>query len=192
MRAACSKPDAPEDSYPDIEGRPQIRAKNRAMCDIIAMALACDQTRVFSNILSDPVNNLLFEGASAGHHQLTHDEPGDQPQVHSIVVSLMEEFAYFVEALDRVPEGDGTLLDNCVLLGTSDVAYGRTHTVDDMPILLAGTAGGRLARGVHYRSASNENSSKVLLSIIRALGINRNEFGQKDGRVTESLSAIEV
>lgn len=165
---ACVRPATPAADYPDVDGRPQLAAANRAMCDILAMALACDQTRVFSNFFTSPVNNLLFEGATAGHHQLTHDEPGEQPQVFEIVRDVMAEYAYLVEVLRNVPEGDRTLLDNCLVLGTSDCSFGRTHSLDEYPILLAGTAGGYFKRGYHYRSPSSENASKLMLSIIRS------------------------
>lgn len=189
---ACMRPEEPLTQYPDVDGRPQIRAKNRALCDIVSMALACDQTRVFSNFLTGPVNNLLFEGASAGHHQLTHDEPGDQPEVNAIVKQIMGEFTYMVQSLAAVQEGDSRLLDNCLVLGTTDVSRGRTHSLDEFPILLAGTASGRIRRGYHYRSQSAENASRVILTMIRALGINMPEYGGEAGRVTDTIGGLEA
>ena len=192
-RAACMRPDeVPMMDYPDIDGRPQLTEKNRAMCDIMAMALACDQTRVFSNFITAPVNNLLFQGAMAGHHQLTHDEPGEQPQVHAIVLQLMEEVAYMLETLRAVPEGDATLLDNCGVLITTDVSYGRTHSLDEFPILIAGSAGGKLRKGYHYRSQNKENASKAHVTMMRALGINAEGFGVDEGFTPDSLGALEV
>jgi hypothetical protein len=191
-RAACMRPAEPTADFSPVDGRPQVSAKNRALCDITAMALACDQTRVFSNFITAAVNNILFPSANAGHHQLTHDEPGEQPQVHEIVLQLVGEFAYFLEALRSVPEGEGTLLDNCIVLGTTDVSYGRTHSLDEFPIVLAGTAAGALRKGLHYRSQSAENASKVHLTIMRALGMNAESFGEESGRTTDSIGALEV
>lgn len=191
-RAACAIPPAPLPDYFPIDGRAQVSAKNRAMCDVIALALACDQTRVFSHFLTAPVNNILFSGASAGHHQLTHDEPGDQPQVHNIILQLIEELAYMIDALRRIPEGDSTLLNNCAILATSDISYGRTHSLDEFPIIIAGTAGGSLKKGTHYRSPSKENASKVHLTIMRALGISTPSFGLASASATDTLSALEV
>ena len=133
------------------------------------MAYACDLTRVMSYWYSDPLNNVLYPAATAGHHQLTHDEPGDQPQVHQIVLDAVDAYAQLVASLSSVQEGDGTLLDHTVLLGTTDVSYGRTHQIDEFPILLAGQCGGALTTGVHYRSATKENTSHVVLSILRAM-----------------------
>ena len=165
---------------------------SRAMSDIIAMALACDQTRVIGNYFTYPVNNVLFPSATAGHHQLTHNEPGDQPEVNEIVKFIMGELAYFIGALRGVSEGDGTLLDHSLILCTSDVSFPRTHSIEEYPILLAGTASGAIRKGIHYRSPSSENTSKVILSILRAMGLRRTEFGTEGGHVTESLGAIEA
>lgn len=190
--AACAIPDAPLASYPDINGRPQISAKNRAFIDILVMILACDQTRVFSNFMTQPVNNLLWPSATAGHHQLTHDEAGDQPEVNAIVKQIVAEYAYLVEQLQAVTEGAGTLLDNCLVLGTTDCSLGRTHSLDDFPMLLAGSAGGRIKQGIHYRSASSENASKALLTIVQSFDIPAASFGAKEGLATSDLGSILV
>jgi hypothetical protein len=189
---SCSLPESPLPDYPDLDGRPQVSARSRAMCDLLAMALACDQTRVFGHWFSDPVSDLLYDGATAGHHSLTHNEGGDQPEVNDITTQIMEEFAYLVAKLDSIPEGDGSLLDNCVVLATSEVSEGRTHSVEDMPVVLAGGACGRLRTDYHYRSYTAENVSKVMLSVVRAMDIDAATYGEGDGEVDDSLTDIEA
>jgi hypothetical protein len=189
---ACAVPLTPEAEYPDLEGRPQLKEKNRAMCDVIALALACDQTRVFSNVLTKPLTNILFTDSPAGHHNLTHDEPEPQPEVNKIVVQCMEELAYQMEALRKIEEGDGNLLDNSLVFATSDVSNGKMHSPYEFPIILGGSAGGKLKTGLHVRTVANENTSKVLHSICTAFGMNISEFGEAEGLVTEGLSDIEV
>ena len=190
--AACKMPDEPAAEYPDIEGRPQLFARNKAMADLTAMALACDQTRVVSNWITHPVSNVLFPGATAGHHQLTHDEPGEQPEVHAIVVQCVEMLRDFLLALDGIEEGTGTVLDHSVVLGCSEVSLGKTHSLEEMPIVLAGSAGGKLVTDTHYRSQGGENTSKVLLSVARACGLDLPSFGGAEGEAKDGLSAIEV
>lgn len=190
--AACAVPLTPEADYPDIDGRPQMSVRSRVMADILAMALACDQTRVFSDWFSTPVNNLLYPDATAGHHQLTHDEPDPQPQVNSIVLYQITELAYLIKALASVQEGDSTLLERTALLATTDVSYARAHSIEDYPILIAGSAGGKLKKGIHYRSPASENTSKVLLTLARAMGLTLDSYGEGAGLVTSSLTAIEV
>ena len=190
--AACTRPGEPQREFPDEDGRPQLAAKNRAMADLVAMALACDQTRVVSNWFTYPVSNTLFPGVSAGHHNLTHDEPDPQRECNDINQMIMEECSVFLQALDAIEEGDGTLLDHMAVLCTTDVSLGRTHSLDDFPIVIGGGACGQIRTGFHYRSHAAENSSKVLLSLIRAMGIVADAYGEEDARVTDGLSAIEV
>jgi hypothetical protein len=162
------------------------------MGQILAMALACDQTRVFSNMYSGSVSYTPYSmvGASDGHHGLTHDEPGDQPIVHAITTYIVEQLAFMLEALRNVPEGDGNLLDSCAILASSDTADGRGHTITDYPILVAGKAQGALVHpGVHFRS-SGQNTTRVLLSLLQAMDLPYTEFGERGGHVTARCSEI--
>jgi hypothetical protein len=187
--AACRRPEMPAEEFPDVDGRRPMSAISRAMSDLMAMALACDQTRVFFNMYSQSVNNTLFPGAPAGHHQLTHDEPGEQPMVDAIVRLMMGDLAYFLTALRNVQEGDGNLLQHSIVLATTDCSYGKSHSIDDYPLILAGSGGGSIATGRHI-AARGENSSKVMLSVLRAMGVRAPEFGVGAGRTADGLSAL--
>lgn len=190
--AACKVPAPPLAAYPDVEGRPQLQEKNKAFCDLVAYAMACDQVRVFGNYFTAPVNNLLFSKATSGHHQLTHDEGGAQPEVAAITLQCIQALAYQIEVLAKIQEGATTLLDHCAVLGTSEVSLGRTHSLEEMPIIIAGSAGGKLKTGLHYRSDGGENTSKVMLSISRAVAGDVPTFGAKDGLAKEGLGGIEA
>lgn len=190
--ASCKKPGAPLEDYPDQEGRPQMSAIHRVHADMLAMALACDSTRAFSMLFSKPVSNILYPGAPSGHHQLTHDEPGVQPEVHKIILQIVAELAYFIEALRKVPEGDGTLLDHMALLAFSDCSYGKSHAIDNYPLLVVGGCNGALKRGVHYRAPAPESASKLGFTLLRALGIPVTSFGNDKGLVTDGISEIEA
>ncbi|MEE2830568.1 MAG: DUF1552 domain-containing protein [Myxococcota bacterium] len=185
---SCALPDVP----PADEAIASLSERNRLLCDLLALSLACDQTRVFSNFFTHPVHNFVFPGTDAGQHQLTHDELDPQPQVHDTVLQAMEELRYFIEALRSVPEGDETLLDHCGLLATSDVSLGRTHSLKGIPCITAGSAGGRLRTNQHYHSGTSENASTVMLSLVRAMGIVSPSFGSGESQATEGLGAIEV
>lgn len=187
--AACSKPAAPKPEYPDVEGRPPIAEISRVMADLLAMSVACDQERVFSFQLHRPVSNLLFPRANAGHHQLTHDELGEQPMVQDIVQQILGEAAYMIEAFKRVQEGDGTLLDNTCMLFTTDCSNGKAHAVDEYPIFYAGTAGGALKKGIHVRQ-QGKNASELGLTLLQAFGLPVTTFGSEAGKVTSTISEI--
>jgi hypothetical protein len=102
----------------------------------------------------------------------------------------MEELAYFLGALDAIEEGDGTLLDHSVVLGMSDCSYGKSHAIDDYPLLLAGSAGGVLKNGIHYRSPAAENASKLGFTLLRAMDVAVSEFGADEGLVSEGLDEL--
>lgn len=188
---ACTRPPQPAEVYPDVAGRPQLYARHAAHADLIAMALACDQTRVVTVQWSEPVDNVLYTGASDGHHNQTHNEPGNQPEVHAITVQIMEGFQRFLQALDDVPEGDGTLLDHSLVLGCSDVSEGRTHSLDEMPVVLAGSACGALQTGQHVRY-NRKNSNALGLSLLRAMDVPVSTFGTGDYVDGDGLSEIET
>ena len=71
----------------------------------------------------------------------------------------------------------------------TDCSYGRSHSIDDYPLIIAGSGGGALATGRHI-AARGENACKVSLSILRAMGVRAPEFGVGAGRTTDGLSAL--
>jgi hypothetical protein len=190
--AACVRPDAPAADWPYVDGRAPLAEANVAFAKMLAMAFACDQTRVFSHWYSDPVNDQLYDGVSAGHHDLTHNEGGEQPQVADITERIMGSFADLLTELDALPEGDGTLLDHCAILGCSEVSLGQTHSILNMPILVGGSCSGALRADQHYASLGQESVSKVALTLIQAVGIRAANFGVEDGFVDAPIASLLV
>ncbi len=182
--AGCERPGAPGDPGDDL------RERNRLMADIIAMAMACDQTRVFSNLFSGSVSNTRYPGTSGGHHSQTHDEGEPWSDVHAATMYIMQCFSDLLQAFSAIDEGDATLLDHVAILGSTDLSF--DHSPNNFPILVGGRACGDLRGDFHYRSPSGENTSKVLLSLIRACGVPRADFGNGGGYVTESCTEIET
>jgi hypothetical protein len=165
------------------------------MSGLLAVALACDQTRVFSMNYSGPTASTVFWQVmqTGGDHERTHDEAGTQPLVSASRTFIMTCLADLLLALKAIPEGAGTVLDNVAIFGSTDVADGRGHTLTDYPIIVAGGGGGFLKHpGVHYRSMTMENTSTVLLTVLRAAGMTLTTFGAGGGLVTSSCSAIEA
>lgn len=189
--SACTMPINPGEIGHDTEERQ--RQRSRAMADLLAIALACDQTRVWSNLFNGSVSGTIYWGIdpTTNFHQLTHDEPGDQPKVHAIVRFIMGEFAYLLGALRDTPEGDGNLLDNSVILATSDCTSGYRHNITDYPILLAGRGGGSLNTGLHVRG-NRSNASNVLLTCMRAMECPGHAFGTEGGYTEQGVSELEA
>jgi hypothetical protein len=187
--AACHMPTAPAAAYPDMGGFPQLSAISRALSDILVLSLACDQQRVFTFQFSHPVNNLLYMGATAGHHQLTHDELGEQPMVQGILKQILTEATYFIQALKGIKEGQATLLDHCAVLFMTDCSDGKSHAVNEYPLFYAGSGNGALQTGIHYRDVG-ENASKLGFTLLSAFGCAPTWFGSDEGYVTTGLPAL--
>lgn len=191
--AACERPPAP----PEIETGTDIEVVDRnhdLMTDILALAMACDQTRVFNMVYSYGASSLRVAGNNKSHHQLTHEEPEDpelgyQPQSTFFVERSMQAWFRFVGKLAAVKEGDGSLLDNCLVLAHSETSYAKTHDVTGLPMMLAGRAGGRVRTGLHI-SGARSPVSMVGLTVQQAMGLNVSNWGSEEMQVSKSVSGI--
>lgn len=130
--------------------------RHRMMTDLMVMAVACDQTRVFNMAYSQAASSTIKPGYEKPHHTTTHEEPidpklGYQPIASWFIRRSMESWAYFVEAFTKVKEGDGTLLDNVLIYATTDHGFARLHTLDQVPLFTAGRAGGASQDGLPHR-----------------------------------------
>jgi hypothetical protein len=153
-----------------------MAAKNHdQMAKLLIMALACNQTRVFNLALSNAASNLRRPGTAMSFHELTHEEPVDealgyQPQANFFMDKSMEMFASFLQMMDGVKEGNGTLLDHSLVLATSDSNEARVHSIESLPIIVAGSAGGKWQSGQHI-NGKGDPSSRVGLTIQQVLGM---------------------
>lgn len=188
----CKAPGMPSE-LPDLDGKEQIEQKNQIMSDLVALALACDLTRVFSVMFSTAGSGVVVwqAGARNGLHQICHDEAVPQPTVHAAVVITMKQLAYFLGRLRDTPDGDGNLLDRSAILCTTELSEGNMHSNDEFPILLAGRANGKLKGGLHVRSTTKDNASKALLTVLRAAGVPLTEYGTDGGKVSSTIAAVE-
>jgi hypothetical protein len=105
------------------------------------------------------------------------------------ILYWMNQFRVLVEKMQNTPDGAGNLLDNSAVYATSDIAFGRTHSVNEMPALIFGRAGGVLRGDQHYRAAS-DNISKILFTLVNAFGGNVTQFGVGAGMVTSGIPEI--
>jgi hypothetical protein len=190
---ACQPPARPSQGAPALRD-PDIVTNNELMVELTAMALACDLTRVFTfrhhGWTDDPVFSDL--GATDTHHNLTHNEGGDQPVVQRITEFTMGQLATLIERFRTVTIGAGTLLDHVGIMAYSEVGEGQTHSLDDIPMLTIGRAGGALRTGLYHRSTSRESVTKVNLTMMRAVGMDVASFGDGPHQVTDPVGAIMV
>jgi hypothetical protein len=170
---ACAVPGMPSETNQDTNGNEPLLAVQTAMVDLLAYAFSCDVSRVASILVTGGAAETVFSevGQSSVHHSNTHNG-NKQEDVHQVVVWNMERFAYLLEKFRATPDGvtGQNLLDNTTIFMSSDCAEGYDHGIFDMPIIVAGRAGGRLRHpAIHYRSASGENATDILVSCLQAV-----------------------
>ena len=164
------------------------------LTQLMVMALACNQTRIFNIALSNAASNLRRSDSAISFHELTHEEPideklGYQPKSTFFIEKSMETFSSLLKKMDAVPEGDGTLLDNSLILATSESNFAKVHSVDSLPILVAGSAGGRWRSGQHI-VGKGDPSSRVGLTIQQTLGMPVTSWGVGAMEVSRAISEV--
>ena len=148
--------------------------------DVMAAAFACDLTRVGSLQWTNSVGNIPFGfiGVPDRHHDLSHEGDSNTDAVNKLVEInrwYAERFAGMMERLARIPEGDGTVLDNTVIVWVNELGKGNSHTRNDMPFVIGGSGGGALRTGRFHRYDRPHND--LWLTMLRVFGIEDESFG---------------
>jgi len=165
----------------------------RLMFDLQAVAFASDVTRVFSFKLArdgssrtypESGNNQAFHPCS--HHQDKEEKIVDFAKINKYHVSMLP---YFLDKLKNTPDGEGTLLDNTMVLYGSPMGNSNLHNHKRCPLLLAGHAGGKLKGGLHLKAQDETPMANVMLSMLHTLGLDdMKTFGDSTG--TFDLNAV--
>ena len=171
-----------------------VMLNHQLMTDLMVMALACDQTRVFNMMFNNGASNLTRIGSTITHHQLTHEEVldnrlGYQPEATYFLTRIMEAWTYFVTALDGVKEGDRTLLDNTLVFAHSETEFAKFHTIDNLPMMTAGSAGGKVKTGI-YVDGGGSPISRVGLTLQQAMGVSVDKWGTGSMGTSKTVSEI--
>jgi hypothetical protein len=195
VAAKVTIPPAPGD-MPVNYALPTLRNVTPLMARLGALALATDQTRVFNLSMSQPVSTIFVPGDPYGYHITTHMEAidpalGYQPRTAQYNVYSMEFFAMMLKELDAIPEGDGTLLDHSLVLAFTDVSFAKIHTLDGIPLMLAGGASGRMKTGYHI-AGSGSPVTRVGLTAQKAMGLSVEEWGTGSMKTTAAFTELLV
>lgn len=165
----------------DIYANDNYPAIANLQLDLLAMSLACDVTRIASVQWSTTQAGKVFSwlGQTETHHSLSHSGESDtakQNQLVEIGNWHAAQLAYLISALKAIPEGNGSVFDNTLILWCTDIARGNTHARRDMPYVLAGGAGGYFKTGRYLKYAGDYHNN-LLVSIVNAMGIPDVSFG---------------
>jgi Protein of unknown function (DUF1552) len=190
---ACSVPAQPANTKttPEIG---DVTANHKLFAALVAHALACDQTRVVNVVFADATSSLRQAGSSVTHHQLTHEEPidektGCQPQATFFVERIVEGLQTMLTALNDIKEGDGTLLDHMLLFAHSECSFAKIHSLETIPMLIAGRANGRLKTGLHI-AGNGDPVTRVGLTVQQIMGVPASSWGAGSMQTTKNISEI--
>lgn len=190
---ACVRMSEPDEKHPgtDIE---TVMYNHDVMMRLLAMAMACNQTRVFNMVFSDAASTLRKAGSSVTHHLMTHEEPVDpalgyQPMATWFVDRAVHSFASALKILSDIREGDGTLLDNTLIFAHSDCNLAKIHEVEGVPMLLVGGAGGKLRGGQHI-AGNGGPASRVGLTVQQLMGVPIDSWGSGSMQTNSALTDL--
>ena len=195
---ACRVPAPPEDngmagSMTGVEIE-QVEATHESFTRMLAMAVACNQTSVFNVTFSDSLSSLRRAGESLTHHSLSHEERMDpelglQPQTSWFNTRSMDALALFIDVFSSIKEGDGTLLDNVLIIAGSETGDARTHSIDEVPFMSIGHAGGRIKTGL-YVNGNASPTTRIGLTAMQIMGVSTDSWGTRSLETSKIISDI--
>jgi hypothetical protein len=162
----------------------------RLMCDLLVLAFQTDVTRVATFVLCNEGSNRPygFIGVPEGHHDLSHhgNDPKKQAKISKINTFHVTQFAHLLTRLKGIKEGDGTLLDHCMIAYGSGNSDGNRHNHDDLPILVAGRGNGTLKTGRHLRLPREKDTplNNLWLSLLDRMSVKVDNLGDATGRLS--------
>ena len=161
----------------------------QVMCDLNVLAFQTDTTRVSTYIGSTPNGASYPElGFNDQHHSQTHhnNQPEKVRKVAAITAFNIAQFAYMVKKMHSLREGDGTLLDNCIMMWGSGLEDGNKHTRQNLPFILAGKGGGSLKTG-RFLAKTRGNQGDLLSTLLACAGV---PIDRPIGIATKQLKGI--
>ena len=145
----------------------------QVMCDLNVLAFQTDTTRVSTYIGSTP-NGVSYPELDFKdeHHSQTHhnNEPEKVRKVAAITAFNIAQFAYMVKKMNGLKEGEGTLLDNCIMMWGSGLEDGNKHERANLPFIVAGKGGGTLKTG-RFITGVKGNQGDLLTTLLACTGV---------------------
>jgi len=172
----------PENGLPE-----DIREHMRLMCDVVALAIQTDKTRIATMLMCRDLSGLFypFLGVRDAHHPASHHDTSDDYE--QITKYYVGQLAYLAGKLQAMPEGHGNVLDNTCILWLSNMFSGSNHDNSKLPVLTVGGLGGTLKTGrvLNYRDSGNENRKvcSLYLGLMDRMGVKLDRFGDADTRL---------
>jgi hypothetical protein len=162
----------------------------RLLCDLMVLAFQTDSTRVCAFMLGREGSEQKYRmvGVNEGHHTISHhmSRQANLDKLKVINTYLVTQLAYLTGKLKSVAEGDGTLLDNCMVAFGSAIADPNRHNHHDLPMLLVGRGGGTIKTGRYVRYKADTPLNNLWLAMLERFGAKATKLGDSSG-VLEGL-----
>ena len=159
----------------------------KLMTDMLTVALQSDMSRVFTFLVTREGTSRSYReiGIADGHHPLTHhrNDPALMEKVSQINTYHMQQFAGWVEKLKSIKEGDGSLLDNCMIVYGAGLTDGNRHNHEDLPTIMVGKGGNYIKPGRRIVYRRETPMSNLFLTMMDRMGVHADHFGDATGRV---------
>lgn len=174
-------------------GLPETHLEHvRLMLDILLLAFWTDSTRVATFMFGDAQSAQDYSfipGVKGSFHGLSHhrDIPEQREKYEKIVTWHVEQFAYFLDRMRSLKEGEGTLLDHSMVLYGGSLKDGNRHIEENLPLVLAGRGKGALRPGRRLRAAPKTPFCNLHLALLHRMGVPEKSFGDSTG-VLQGLS----
>jgi hypothetical protein len=156
------------------------------MLDMIALAFQTDTTRVSTFMFGNSVSNINFsflDGVRGAHHSLSHHQKEADKLVQYQLINRwhIEQYARLLRKLKSMPEGEQSVLDNSLILFGSGLRDGNAHDPHNLPIVVAGRAGGTFVPGQHLEYDRDTPLTNLYVSMLNALGAPVDQFADSTG-----------
>lgn len=159
------------------------------MFNLMTLAFQSEITRVSTFMMAREVSNRTYPmvGVHEGHHATSHHQNDDTKMAKNTLIQTyhVEQFRKFVDQLASIQEGDGTLLDNVILLYGSNMSNSNLHDHYPLPAVLVGGGSGTLKGGMHIRYEQRTPMTNLILTMLNKAGVKQESLGDSTGIVAE-------
>jgi hypothetical protein len=198
-RSAGAKPNdwqprAPLEAAKLPDGDPRGHADNvRWMLDMIALAFQSDTTRICTFLFGNAVSNRNFsflDGVRGSHHDISHHQKdAEKLRMYQLINRWhIDQYAYLLRKLRGMKEGDGTVLDNSMILFGAGLRDGDRHDPHNLPVVAGGRGGGRLATGQHLVYGKDTPLANLYVAMLDAFGTPVDRFADSTGCLSGVLA----
>jgi len=156
------------------------------MMDVMALAFWSNSTRASTLMLGDGasrINMSFLEGVSGAHHSISHhgNDPAKLKQYTLICQFFIKQYTYFLNRLSNMKEGSNSVLDNSLVMLGSGISNGQFHSKKDIPVILGGTAGGKIKTNRHIKAPNRTSVGSLHRSVLDIMNIDSSVIQGKGG-----------